>query len=328
MEQKLVARSDMMPESFDGMMRLAETLLKSGFLPRTITSPAQAIAIILTGKELGIGPMTALQSINVINGKPTVAPALKLALAQQKINGFKMNVIESTVEKATVVISREGEDKAPITFTMKDAAGLGLNSKDNWQKQPAVMLRWRAIDAALRLYAMDATLGLYSPEEMDSDVKIDFETGEVKEDSRPQPRVVTIPKIVSAESPQTQMTISAPLMEQTITAAEIFNPTKVEYVDDVGFPDLPPQDITKEVKIEVAKKAVEKASKPRQQKKPSIRVSPEQIDVLDSYTIKEDLKRMGYHWNAGIGAWSIQFSVPSLEAICRLLELSIEDYAF
>ena len=34
-------------------------LLTSGFLPQSIKSPEQALAIILQGRELGIGPMAA-----------------------------------------------------------------------------------------------------------------------------------------------------------------------------------------------------------------------------------------------------------------------------
>src|SRR4030095_13742063 len=58
----------------------AEVLVKTGFLPQSIKTPEQAMAIILTGREWGIGAMAALNTINVIQGKPTISPQLMLGL--------------------------------------------------------------------------------------------------------------------------------------------------------------------------------------------------------------------------------------------------------
>src|SRR3989304_4064742 len=61
-------------------MQQAELLIRSGMLPTTLRQPEQVIAIMMRGKELGIGPMEALTSINVINGKVTSSTQLMLAL--------------------------------------------------------------------------------------------------------------------------------------------------------------------------------------------------------------------------------------------------------
>ncbi len=55
---------------FDILHKTAKALVSTGFLPQAIKTPEQAIAIILTGRELGIGTMAALNTINVIQGKP------------------------------------------------------------------------------------------------------------------------------------------------------------------------------------------------------------------------------------------------------------------
>src|SRR5436190_5025431 len=68
---------------FGVMKETATMLCKTGFLPAAIKTPEQAIAIILTGRELGIGTMAALNTINVIQGKPTVSPQLMLALIER-----------------------------------------------------------------------------------------------------------------------------------------------------------------------------------------------------------------------------------------------------
>ncbi|MFZ4397663.1 MAG: hypothetical protein ACOYOU_18790 [Kiritimatiellia bacterium] len=159
------------------MMGMSELLIKSGFLPATIKTPAQAVAIVLTGRELGIPTMQALRQINVVQGKPTISPELMLCLAYQRIPGFIFEVTESTAERCACTFKRPNHPVHEQTFTMADAKGMGLAGKDNWIKQPAVMLRWRCISAGLRLVAPDAIAGTYTPEEMMPDGRADVDTG-------------------------------------------------------------------------------------------------------------------------------------------------------
>ena len=57
------------PSDWQVMIEQAKVLVESGFLPSYITKPAQAVAIMMSGKELGIPTMTALRSIVLIKGK-------------------------------------------------------------------------------------------------------------------------------------------------------------------------------------------------------------------------------------------------------------------
>lgn len=180
MSKKIVTRENnqiVETNSFSAMAKVAETLLKSGFLPQAIKTSAQAIAIILTGKELGIPAMQSLRMINVIQGKPTMAAELMLALAYQHVPGFKYQVIKSTATECTCLFERPGHKPHEHTFTIADAQSLGLAGKDNWKKQPAVMLRWRCISSGLRLVAPDAIAGVYTAEEIAPDMRLNYETG-------------------------------------------------------------------------------------------------------------------------------------------------------
>lgn len=156
---------------WSGMMQVAEALVSSGFLPQSIKTSAQAVAIILAGRELGIGPWQAVQTINVIQGKPTVSPQLMLALINQS-GQLEDIAIDGDGKGCIVMMKRKGRQPHTETFTFEDATKLGLSSKDNYRKQPAIMLRWRAVAACARVVFPDVILGLYTPDEMGADVTV------------------------------------------------------------------------------------------------------------------------------------------------------------
>lgn len=144
----------------------------AGVLPAGTTA-MQAMAIIQTGNELGIQPMTALRTMQFIKGRLTLSVQLQLALARQQ--GVEIADIVAEEGKCTAILKR-GEEKATCIYTLEMAKKAGLTSKDNWVNYPAQMLRWRAIGDALRLIAPDLILGLISTEEaQDMDIPFAFD---------------------------------------------------------------------------------------------------------------------------------------------------------
>ena len=160
------------------MREQASMLVTTGFLPQAIKTPEQAVAIILTGRELGIGTMAALNNIAVIQGKPTVSPQLMLALIS-RTNQVEDISIQAGADGATCTIKRRGRSAYTARFGPKEAQSMGLSGKDNYKKQPATMYKWRAVAEAVRFTFSDVTLGLYTPEEMGA--QTDVETGEIIE---------------------------------------------------------------------------------------------------------------------------------------------------
>lgn len=163
-----------MVAQWDIMKQQAAVLLKSGFLPQSIKTAEQAITIMMMGSALQIDPIIALNNINVIQGKPTVAPQLMLALVRRsgQLESFK---VTDDGQCCTVEIKRKGEPMHTEKFSQSDAGAMGLSGKDNWRKQPAVMRKWRAIAAACRTVFSDIIWGIaaYTPEEIDPDIIIE-----------------------------------------------------------------------------------------------------------------------------------------------------------
>lgn len=176
------------------MVQQANVLVKSGFLPVAVNTPEKAIAIMQKGKELGIGAMEALSSINVIQGKPSVSPQLMLALARRtgELEDLKM---ETNEKGSTVTVKRKGQSAFTCTFGVKEATDLGLMAKDNYKKQAGTMFQWRALAANLRITFPDAISGLYLVEEMTG--------GEETFTGRP---TVQIPKALSDKPIETETT--------------------------------------------------------------------------------------------------------------------------
>lgn len=153
------------------MKQQAEVLVASKFLPSSIKTPNDALAIMMIGQELGLKPYQALNNINVIQGKPAISPQLMLAMVRQ--SGQLKNIEMSGDDKTyTVTVERAGQTPHTATFTLEDAKSLGLSTRDNWKKQPKVMLQWRCLAQNLRVTFPDVILGLYTPEEMGADVVV------------------------------------------------------------------------------------------------------------------------------------------------------------
>ncbi len=159
------------PQNWQTLKEQADMLVKSGFLPVSVNTPEKAIAIALTAKELGIGWMEGLRSINVIQGKPTISPQLMLAMANRtgQLEDIK---IDATNERCIVTVVRKGRQPHTVEFGAKEATDLGLINRDNYRKQPATMFQWRALAGNLRVSFPDVMLGFYTPEEMGANVKV------------------------------------------------------------------------------------------------------------------------------------------------------------
>ena len=161
--------------SLDDILRLGAVLVKSRMLPSSITTPEAAAAIILKGRELGIGPMEAFSGITVIQGKPTVSPQLMLSLINR--SGLMADMAyDDDGNAARVTMRRKGQPSPHTeTFSMEDARKLQLAGKDNWNKQPRTMRKWRAIAACARIKFPDVIAGMYTHEELGAEVDEDGE---------------------------------------------------------------------------------------------------------------------------------------------------------
>jgi hypothetical protein len=146
---------------------VAQSLVKTSFVPEAFRNrPDEATAAILSGAEVGLSPMAALRSFDVIQG--TAAPRANTLRAIVQSRGHEMVLTEATATRAIVKGRRRGEQNwQQSTWTIDRAAKLGLTNKSNWKNQPQAMLVARATAECARLIASDAILGIpYASEEL------------------------------------------------------------------------------------------------------------------------------------------------------------------
>lgn len=127
-----------------------------------------ALAMILRGREFGLGAITSLSAFHVIKNKMCLTATMIEGMVQNAECCEYFMCIESTDKTCTYETKRRGYPKAIAhTWVIEDAARLGLTSLDQWKKQPRTMLRHRCGTDLARMVFADVVAGLYSTEEMD-----------------------------------------------------------------------------------------------------------------------------------------------------------------
>jgi hypothetical protein len=197
------------PQSIEEAFRLAGGIAQSGLAPKDMATPEKVLVAIMTGMELGLPPMFAVQKIAVINGRPSLWGDAIPALLYAK--GFKLaERLEGDDDKRVAIceVTRPTGERIERRFSVKDAQTALLWGKAGpWKQYPDRMLQMRARGFAARDGAADVLGGMYLREELEEP-----EMKDVTPASEPQiaalPDIPDIPDIepvsdVTQEEPDT-----------------------------------------------------------------------------------------------------------------------------
>lgn len=154
--------------------QLAERIADTDFVPDAMRrKPAAVTAAILAGREMGVAPMTALQHINVIKGKPGQDALLMRALVLAK--GHQLEYGDCNDTRALVRGKRKGEETwTEVVFTAEQAR----KARIDLGGYPEDKLIARATSRLCRRKFADVISGLsYTLEEL-QDGDVEFVVGE------------------------------------------------------------------------------------------------------------------------------------------------------
>lgn len=167
------------PVELQAMMIIAKNVPAAAgtAVPKKLNA-GQAFAVMLAGWEFGVGPMTALRHIIVVNGRTEPDAQLMMGLCRALEPDIRFDWQEVSPTRASLALWRHGELAISVEYTLADAEASGRlkrptrpvwsnnNSGDRrptgeeefdgpWQTHTALMLAYNAAKMACKLGASD-----------------------------------------------------------------------------------------------------------------------------------------------------------------------------
>ena len=154
------------PTSIGTAYKLARGLADSRLYTRFPNAEA-IMAVIIRGREMGLGALTSLDCFHVIEGKPAPHAHLVIARAKADPDCEYMQCVETTATKATYETKNKRNPAVTrLTYTIEQAQAAGLAGRGNWKTRPDEMLRKTCAVQLARMEYPEASLGLYAAEEL------------------------------------------------------------------------------------------------------------------------------------------------------------------
>jgi hypothetical protein len=140
--------------------QLADRIAGTDFVPAAMRGkPEMVTAAIMYGDEIGVGPMQALASIHVVEGRP--APSSELMRALIFRAGHVMQIDYLSGERCRMWGRRSGQtEKTSIEWTIEMARAAGLTDKAVWRRYPRALLLARCSSELARVLFPDVIKGL------------------------------------------------------------------------------------------------------------------------------------------------------------------------
>ena len=170
-------------DNFIMAMQMAKALASSTIVPQTFQhNDANCLIAISQAQKFDIDPLTVMQNLYVIQGRPSWKSSFLIAM----INNSGKYDIELQFEEAEkngkpysckCWTTKDGRrvDGINVTMDMADAEGWTKKNGTKWKTLTQLMLRYRAASFFANLNCPELTTGMYTREEMlDNDFSDDF----------------------------------------------------------------------------------------------------------------------------------------------------------
>ena len=148
---KLIAKTPAVPARYEGRVE-------------------DMFAAVIYGRELGIGPMLAINELYLVDGKVSMSGKLMSDLVHRCGHQLRISFTNSGSKVEAWrrdTVTGKLELVGTFTFTEADAKKAGLSGKSTYQSYPTMMRTWRAITFACRTVFADCLGGVgYVPEEL------------------------------------------------------------------------------------------------------------------------------------------------------------------
>src|SRR5215475_1356214 len=150
-------------------LTVAKLLAGSGFFGE-VRQQGQALAKMLAGQELGMGPIASLMGVYFQNGKITYSANLMAAAIQKSpIYDYRVRKLDATV--CVLEFFEHGASVGTSSFSIEEATTAELTTGTNratWKKFPRNMLFARAMSNGAKWFCSGVFGGItpYTPDEL------------------------------------------------------------------------------------------------------------------------------------------------------------------
>lgn len=162
-------------DSFELAQRMVKPLASSDLVPQQFrNNTANCLIAMNMANRMGADPFMVMQSIYVVNGKPSFSAKFLIALVNSsgmlKDNlAFEMVGKVGTNDYGCFCAGTSQQDRGligpTVTIEMAKAEGWYTRNGSKWQTLPEMMLRYRAASFWVSLFAPELTLGIRTTEE-------------------------------------------------------------------------------------------------------------------------------------------------------------------
>ena len=87
------------------LLRAADLIYQTPFVPKGLRTPGGTLGAMMYGRELGLPPITALQSLHEINGK--VGMSAEMMRARITAAGHEFVIVEATAQRCRIRCRRK-----------------------------------------------------------------------------------------------------------------------------------------------------------------------------------------------------------------------------
>ena len=158
-----------------GAPKTAEFLAQSSFVPENYRGKAADCLIAIDfSQRVHIAPLTVMQNLYVVKGKPSWSGQFCMALIRANPGFANVRVVYTGTKGTdnrgcyvTALRTSDGSvvDGTEVTISMAKAEGWISNTK--WKNMPEQMLAYRAAAFFARVHCPEALLGIHTVEEVE-----------------------------------------------------------------------------------------------------------------------------------------------------------------
>lgn len=171
----------LVPRNIGEAMDLADIMAKANLIPEHLRGkPGDCLLVVMQAQRWGMDAVSVAQCTSVVHGKLCYEGKLVAAAlyAMGAIDGRLHYEIHGSGQNASITVTatpRGGKGPQSVTGSVKDWRTYGKDKQGNrvdnaWDKMPEDMLVYRGTRQWARRYAPEALLGVYTPDEIESDV--------------------------------------------------------------------------------------------------------------------------------------------------------------